>query len=88
MQALRDLRLAIPDEVSVVTCDDVPMASFLSPRLATVRRDVDRMGEMAAELMLAVMAGSLPNVLTLPTTFDPAESCAAAHRRGVVRRMP
>ena len=88
MQALQELRLAIPDEVSVVTCDDVPMAGFLSPRLATVRRDVDRMGEMAAELMLAAMAGSPPGVLTLPTAFDAAESCAAVPRRGAVCRPP
>ena len=29
----------IPEDVSLVTCDDVPLAEFLTPPLATIERD-------------------------------------------------
>lgn len=75
MEALRKLRISVPRDVSLITCDDVPMASFLSPRLATIRRDVVEMGRLSADLMLRAMAKQSPQTITLSTVFDPAESC-------------
>lgn len=80
LQALRELKAAVPNEVSLVACDDVPMARFISPRLATVRRDVDRMGEVAAGMMLDAITGRSPRVVTLATTFEAAESCGPPRR--------
>lgn len=77
LRALRELKITIPDDVSLITCDDVPMADFLSPRLATIRRDVNVMGDTAAKLMLQAMRGGAPRAITLATTFDPAQSCSA-----------
>lgn len=72
--AARGLR--IPADISVVTCDDVPLAEFLSPALATVSRDPYAMGASAAQLLLARLGGGEPRAVTLPTTFRPAGSCA------------
>ena len=88
MQALRELGAAVPYDVSLIACDDVPMARFLSPRLATVRRDVDSMGEIAAGLMLDAIAGQPPRAVTLTTTFDPAESCGHAREPALASRQP
>ena len=75
MEALRKLRISVPDDVSLITCDDVPMAAFLKPRLATIRRAVEEMGRLSADFMLRAMAKQSPQTITLSTVFDPAESC-------------
>jgi LacI family transcriptional regulator len=72
--AARSLR--IPQDISVVTCDDVPLAEFLTPALATIRRDPYTMGSTAAQLLLARLGGGPPQSATLPTSFTPAGSCA------------
>lgn len=76
LEALRHLKISVPRDVSLITCDDVPMASFLSPRLATIRRDVEQMGRLAADLMLSAMGRQSTQTITLSTVFEPAESCA------------
>ena len=72
--AARSLR--IPADISVVTCDDVPLAEFLSPALATIRRDPYAMGATAARLLVTHLDGGDPQTVTLPATFSPAGSCA------------
>lgn len=76
LSALRDKHLRIPRDLSLVTCDDVPLAEFLSPPLATIRRDPRQMGATAATLLLSRLGGAAPQAVTLPTTFAAADSCA------------
>lgn len=77
LRALRELRIDVPSDLSLITCDDVPMADFLEPRLATIRRDVHAMGDAAAALMLDALDGGTPRAVLLPTSFEAARSCAA-----------
>jgi LacI family transcriptional regulator len=76
MQALRDLKLRIPDDVSLVTLDRVPLAEFLEPPLAHVTRDPIEVGRQAAVLLLEQIHGAAPRTVTLPTEFVPAGSVA------------
>lgn len=75
LRALRDLKLKIPKHVSIVTCDDLPLAEFVSPPLARVTRDPQNVGEKAAELLLEQIKGAKPRRIILPTGFTPGESC-------------
>lgn len=77
MTALRQLRLAMPQDVSLITLDNVPLADFISPSLASVTRDADRMGVEGARLVLDLIRGGEPRVVQLPTKFVPGESCAS-----------
>ncbi|TXS57066.1 LacI family DNA-binding transcriptional regulator [Streptomyces sp. t39] len=70
--ALRALRAAgrqVPDDVAVVGFDDIPMARHTEPPLTTVRQPMRAMGETAARLLLARLAGEDPPAgpLVLPT---------------------
>ncbi|MER6527349.1 LacI family DNA-binding transcriptional regulator [Streptomyces sp. NPDC001508] len=69
-------KVAIPHDLSLVTCDDVPLAQFFTPALATVRRDPYEMGTVAARLLLDRLNGAEPDTTILPAVFHPAASCA------------
>jgi LacI family transcriptional regulator len=75
--AARTLR--IPHDISLVTCDDVPLAKFFTPALAMIRRDPHEMGSFAARLLLDRLGGGEAETITLPTSFVGADSCAPPH---------
>lgn len=67
--------IRIPVDLSLVTCDDVPLAKFFTPPLATVGRDTYAMGSAAARLLLARLGGAEPETTVLPTMFTAGGSC-------------
>jgi DNA-binding LacI/PurR family transcriptional regulator len=59
-QAARDLRLHIPEDLSVVGFDDLPVARWVGPPLTTIRQPLAEMAATAAELALAMARGETP----------------------------
>jgi alanine racemase len=55
MRALRDLRLAVPGDVSVVGFDDIDLAPHVDPPLTTVHQPIRRKGEEAVRALLTVV---------------------------------
>ncbi len=55
MRALRDLRLDVPGDVSVVGFDDIDLAPYVDPPLTTVHQPIRRKGEEAVRLLLSVV---------------------------------
>ena len=55
MRALRDQRLDIPGDVSVVGFDDLDLAPHTNPPLTTVHQPIRRKGEEAVRLLLSVV---------------------------------
>lgn len=62
--AIRALRLAgrrVPDDVSVIGVDDMPLASYFDPPLTTMHQDLAAIGRTAAQLLLrAVLEPEAP----------------------------
>ncbi|MFF5184495.1 LacI family DNA-binding transcriptional regulator [Streptomyces sp. NPDC000345] len=52
LAALREFRLTVPDDVSVIGYDDVPFAADLTPALTTVRVPYEDLGRSAVRLAL------------------------------------
>ena len=52
---LRDLRLDVPGDVSVVGFDDIDLAPHVDPPLTTVHQPIRRKGEEAVRLLLSVV---------------------------------
>ena len=59
-QAARAERLHIPDDLSVVGFDDLPVAGWVGPPLTTVRQPLAEMAVTAARLVLALAGGEEP----------------------------
>jgi DNA-binding LacI/PurR family transcriptional regulator len=64
-QAARESRLHIPEDVSVVGFDDLPVARWVGPPLTTVRQPLIEMAEAAAELVLALARREEPPQMRL-----------------------
>ena len=56
IRAVKDRRLRIPQDVSVLGFDDLPMASYLEPRLSTVHQPRLEMGRKGAGLLFELIA--------------------------------
>ncbi|RPJ27633.1 MAG: LacI family transcriptional regulator [Chloroflexi bacterium] len=55
LRAAADLGMHVPNDLSLVGYDDIPMANYLVPRLTTVTKDAHTLGTQAFELLLARM---------------------------------
>ncbi|MFC6092078.1 LacI family DNA-binding transcriptional regulator [Saccharothrix lopnurensis] len=78
LQAVRDLGLRVPDDVSVVGFDDVPAAAHADPPLTTVRQPLTEKGRRAGELALRLLDGARPSGPTrLPVSLVARESTTA-----------
>jgi LacI family repressor for deo operon, udp, cdd, tsx, nupC, and nupG len=54
-RALRELNLRVPDDVSVVGYDDLPICQFIDPPLASVRQPSQGLGQLLAHLVVATI---------------------------------
>jgi DNA-binding LacI/PurR family transcriptional regulator len=57
LNAIRDLGLRVPRDVSIVSFDDPTWAQLLDPALSTVRQPTDQLGTCAAEMVIERMQG-------------------------------
>ena len=69
--AAHDLNLSIPDDISVLGYDNIPLASHVVPQLSTVAQPIQELGEQATELLLQhINQPSMnPKTITLETTL-------------------
>ncbi len=75
LRAMHEVGRAVPDEVSVVGFDDIPLAEFATPALTTVRLDWAELGRTSFRLLRerlhdpdAVLAGPAPRLVVREST--------------------
>ncbi|MFO1414205.1 MAG: LacI family DNA-binding transcriptional regulator [Burkholderiales bacterium] len=78
IHAARAARLRVPDDLSVVGFDDIALAAFVSPRLTTIRQPKQRIGALAAQLLIARVAGQRTDAVRkiLPPELEPGATTA------------
>ena len=52
LQAVRDLGLTIPEDLSLVGFDDIPMAEMLAPPLTTIWQPAEDLGKAAVFMLV------------------------------------
>jgi LacI family transcriptional regulator len=78
LHALRSHGLRVPEECSVVSCDDLDLAPFLAPPLTTVHVPFQETGELAATVLLQLIRGeTVPSRVFLPTHLVVRDSTSA-----------
>ncbi|PBC78877.1 LacI family transcriptional regulator [Streptomyces sp. TLI_235] len=77
LEAARVHGLKVPDDLSVVGYDDVPIAQWTSPALTTVHQPLRQMAEEAAQMLIRMRAeGGSPARLELATSLVVRKSTA------------
>jgi LacI family transcriptional regulator len=83
-RCLRDMGVAIPDQVSLIGFDDFSLAGYLSPPLTVVDRPMSDMGRLAADILLSRIekreTGPVRRVV-LPTALKVRGSCRGLNGR-------
>lgn len=81
MAECRASGLDVPNDISIIGFDDLPLAEFTFPKLTTVRVPAQRMGHVAATRLLQMIQGEKnPASEVLPVELILRESTAAVKR--------
>ncbi len=69
IDAIHEAGLKVPDDVAIVGFDDLDVAVQSDPPLTTIRHSVQRVGEVAAQLLIDLIEGKVqaPHHIVLPT---------------------
>jgi LacI family transcriptional regulator len=84
LRALKQLEKSIPEDISLISCDDIHLAELATPSLTVMDRSLSECGRMAARLVLLRLQGNGSDKqqrIVLPTRLIRRHSCASPHRR-------
>lgn len=81
MRALQDAGLHVPNDVSVVGFDDMPLAAYVTPRLTTVRQNAQMGGDGLVEGIVSLIKGESVQSRLMEPTLVVRDSCGAAKKQ-------
>lgn len=58
---------SIPDEISLISYDDMPLAEFLQPPLTTIRVPLETLGSVAFDALFDQLRGGIPSDVVVPS---------------------
>jgi LacI family transcriptional regulator len=67
MHTLWELGLRVPDDLSLVSFDDLALAEYLRPPLTTVRMPLAELGAAGVDALLSQLDGGEPRDVVVPT---------------------
>lgn len=78
IKGLWDKGIKVPEDVSVISIDDIEMARYFTPMLTTVHIPIDELGRHTAKTLIdRIEKGhTLPVKIELPFTLSRRDSCA------------
>lgn len=79
LRAIREAGLAVPDEIALVSFDDLPIASRANPPLTTIRQPIRYLGIKLVETLLDILENgpNPPRRVIFGTQLVIRESCGA-----------
>ena len=75
MEALKEYNIRVPEDISVIGCDDNILASYVTPGLTTIRTHMEELGVEAARELLRLIAGSGGRITRLPGDIIVRHTC-------------
>lgn len=78
LRAIQEQGLNVPEDVAIISFDDVEMAKFASCPLSTIKVPTELMGKTSVKLLVDRLDGrEIPLKVTVPTELIERESCGA-----------
>lgn len=81
MEALRQFDVRIPEDVSIIGCDDILLCSFTTPNLTTIRTHMDQLGIEAVNEVLRLIAQNDGRIYRIPGNIVVRQSCGIRNRK-------
>lgn len=78
-RALSDLKVRVPQDLSLIGFDDFPLAAYLSPPITVIDRPTSKMGEVACRLLFKRIREGVaegPREIVMPTQLKKRHSCS------------
>ncbi len=71
LRAIKQKNLKVGEDISIISCDEVPLTELHSPPISVIARDTAKMGESAASILVNQMNSPNPisRIIELPTTL-------------------
>ncbi len=84
LHALREAGLSVPEDMSVISYDDLPLAEHLQPPLTTIAMPLVELGRTAVDALCAQLNGGGPKDITIDTRPEVVvrSSTAAPRKHG------
>lgn len=82
LKAIQDCNYKIPEDISVISMDDIDISQYVSPMLTTMHIPIEEIGKMTAKILIDRIRGghTLPLKISLPYYLVKRESCAIRKR--------
>lgn len=75
MKALIERGIRVPEDVSVLGCDDIELSQWFTPALATVSTDINGQGVAAVRELMSLISGEESKIVTIPGHLVERASC-------------
>lgn len=77
MKAIKEMGYKVPDDISIISIDDIDTAQYVSPMLTTIHVPMEELGKMTAKILIDRIENgkSLPLKIELPFYIANRESC-------------
>lgn len=66
INGLKSTGVSVPDDISIIGFDDVPLATMCLPQITTVHQDITKKGSTAAEVVIEAVEGGPKRDVILP----------------------
>lgn len=78
LNEINQLKIKMPDELSLVGFDDLPMADFFKVPVTVIKQDPYKVGAESAKLLLTNIKNKTNNIqkITVPCSFEKRMSCS------------
>lgn len=78
-KAIQDMRLQIPQDISLIGYEDFDLAGYLKPGLTMIERSLQQTGEVSARMIIERIENFYtgePRIISLPAKLKMRDSCA------------
>jgi DNA-binding LacI/PurR family transcriptional regulator len=78
IRAIREANLKVPQDVSVIGYDDIPLSSFFDPPITTIRQPMEEFGRIGAQLLIEAVNNPAftPRTIRLDPELVLRETCS------------
>ncbi|NOK61386.1 MAG: Ribose operon repressor [Chloroflexi bacterium AL-W] len=89
LHAIHEAQLKVPDDIALVSFDDLPSSLYTTPPLTTMHQPIAEMGTSAVDILIKNLkhpADHTPQAVRLPTSLVIRDSCGANTHKTIYER--